>query len=133
MLRQASRNAGKCFTAPTQPAVRSAPVAAASAVVVAGLLLLPLHLTPRCLHAGDDISGLLLDLGRVLAFNEELMDIASAVNEDAPRRQWTPEAVQNIATVGGKLLHFAADKAGSPGPRAYDLCSPQHQALSRPT
>ncbi len=81
-------------------------------MVVAGLSPLPLPLTRRCINAGDDISGLLLDLGRVLAFNEELMDVASAVNEDAPRRKWTPEAVRNIATIGGKLLHFAADKAG---------------------
>ena len=50
----------------------------------------------------------------MLAFTEELMDVAAAVNEDAPRREWTPEAVQTIGTIGGKLLHFAADKAGVP-------------------
>ena len=67
---------------------------------------------PGASQAGDDVSGLLLDLGRVLAFNEELMDVAAAVNDDAPRREWTPAAVRNIGRIGGKLLHFAADKAG---------------------
>lgn len=71
-----------------------------------------LHLIRWCNNADNDISGLLLDLGRVLCFNEELMDAAAAVNEDAPRREWTPEVVQSVAAIGRKLLLFAADKAG---------------------
>ena len=50
----------------------------------------------------------------MLCFNEELMDIAAGVNEDAPRREWTPQAVQSVAAVGRKLLLFAADKARVP-------------------
>ena len=47
----------------------------------------------------------------MLAFNEELLDATTGVNEDAPRREWTHNGVQRIGALGRKLLLFAADKA----------------------
>ena len=71
----------------------------------------PLTSIPCFFVAGDELDGLLLDLRRVLAFNEELLDVAAGVNEDVPRREWTADGVRRIGALGRNLLLFAADKA----------------------
>ena len=73
---------------------------------------------PVLSHAGDELNGLMLDLSRVLAFNEALLDAAAGVNEDAPRCEWTADSVQRISMVGRKLLLFAADKVSIAACRA---------------
>ena len=81
------------------------------------------------------MDGLLHDLGRVLAFCEELTDLAAETNEDAPRRSWAPEDVHAAAGLGRKVLAFAAGKVcslcSSSKLRALSLCQiPSHHCIA---
>ena len=56
------------------------------------------------------MDGLLHDLGRALAFCEELADLSAETNQDVPRRSWTADDVSSMARLGRKLLAFDAGK-----------------------
>lgn len=65
------------------------------------------------------MDALLHDLGRVLAFCEELADPAARRNRDAPRRSWRSWDVRAMGHLSRKLLAFAAAKVRNCRSRVY--------------